>query len=169
MPLTPFHFGPTLLIGYPLRSRMDLVTFLMASVITDVRAILVFFGILSGPLHGMLHNTYLGSFAVALGFAGSVLLFSRRYPSIAQQISSRPESVAAVVLASVAGTWLHVTLDGFLHPDMQPFYPLAGNPLYHFGGIAWVIIYGLCILTFPVFMGMVGISAVWKRWQATDT
>lgn len=35
MPLTPFHSGPTLLFGYLLRRRMDLVTFLVASVILD--------------------------------------------------------------------------------------------------------------------------------------
>lgn len=127
MPFTPFHFGPALLIGYPLRQRLDLATFLIANVIVDVRAMLVFFGVLSGPLHGPLH-TYLGAFVLALVLAGSVLLVARRYPLLAQQVSSRPESVTAVSLASVSGTWLAVTLDAVLYPDMQPFYPLVGNP-----------------------------------------
>lgn len=160
MPLTPFHFGPSLLAGYPLRRRMDLVTFLVASVILDVRAILVFFEVLPGPLHGPLHNTYLGALAVALVFAGGVLLVSRRVPSIAQQVSSRPESVRPVVFASVAGTWSHVTLDAFMHPGMQPFYPLSGNPLY--GLIDPFFIYGLCALAFVVFAGIVGIDAIQK-------
>lgn len=163
MPLTPFHFGPSLLFGYLLRRRMDLVTFLVASVILDVRATLVFFGVLSGPLHGPLHNTYLGAFAVALVFAGGVFLFSRRFPSIAQWISSRPESARAVTLASVSGTWLHVTLDAITHAGMQPFYPLAGNPLY--GLIGFFTIYGLCVLAFVVFVGVTGISAIRKRWK----
>lgn len=123
MPFTPFHFGPGFLFGYPLRRRMDFVTFLIANVIVDVRATLVFFGFLSGPLHGPLH-TYLGAFVLALVLSGSVLLFFRRFPEIAQRISSRPGSVAAVVLASIAGTWLHVTLDAILYPAMEPFYPL---------------------------------------------
>lgn len=170
MPLTPFHFGPALLFGYPLRRRMDLVTFLLANVITDVRAVLVFFDVLSGPLHGLLHNSYLGAFAVALVLAGSVLVFSHHFPEIAQQVSSQPESVKAVVLASVAGAWLHTTLDAFTHPDMQPFYPLTGNPFYALIGdltiAESVIIYGLCTLAFLISVGMISFSAAWKLWQA---
>jgi membrane-bound metal-dependent hydrolase YbcI (DUF457 family) len=164
MPFTPFHFGPALLVGFPLRRYMDFVTFLIANVIVDVRATLVFFGILSGPLHGPLH-TYLGAFVLALILAGSVLLFSHRYPSIAQQMSSRPDSVSAVVFASVAGTWLHVTLDAILYPEMQPFYPLSGNPWYDLATSA--MIYGLCAFAFLVGAGATGISAVWRRWQTT--
>ena len=140
MPFTPFHFGPALLFGYSLRRRMNLVTFLIANVITDVRATLVFFGVLAGPLHGSLHNTYLGAFAVALVFAGGVLLFSRQFPRLAQRMSSQSESAKAVVLASVSGTWLHTTFDAFLHPDMQPFYPLSGNP---------ALLKSYCLDTFP--------------------
>ncbi|MFH5802136.1 DUF4184 family protein [Haladaptatus sp. CMAA 1911] len=156
MPLTPFHFGPTLLFGYPLRRRLDLGTFLVASVILDVRAILVFFGILSGPQHGLLHNTLLGAFAVAVVFAGCVLLFARQFPWVANHVSSRPESALCVLLASVAGTWSHVILDAFTHPEMQLFYPLPGNPLY--GLIDPFTIYGLCALSFLLFMGFVGIT-----------
>jgi membrane-bound metal-dependent hydrolase YbcI (DUF457 family) len=163
MPLTPFHFGPALFIGYPLRRRLDLMTFLIAAVITDVRAVLVFFDVLSGPMHGLLHNTYLGSFAVALVLAGSVLLFARRFPAIAHQVSSRPESVSAVVGASVAGTWLHVTLDAFMHVNMQPFYPLAGNPF--FNAVSRLDLYVVCLLAFLPFVGYIGLSAIWKRWQ----
>lgn len=152
MPLTPFHFGPILLFGYLLRRRMDLVTFLIASVILDVRASLVFFGILPGPNHGLFHNTYLGALVVALGFAGCVLLFFRQFPSIAQKLSTRPESVKYITIASVAGTWSHVTLDAFTHSEMQPFYPLAGNPLYHL--ISPFLVYGLCMLAFLVFAGI---------------
>lgn len=172
MPFTPFHFGPALLVGYPLRRRIDFGTFLLANVITDVRATLVFFDVLSAPRHGMVHNSYLGAFVVALGLAGSVLLFARQYPTTAHEISSRPESVTAVTLASVAGTWLHTTLDAFHHPDMQPFYPLPGNPLYELTSYLTfsedVLVYGGCALAFLLAGGLIGISAVWKRWQATS-
>lgn len=158
MPLTPFHFGPTLLFGYLLRRRIDLVTFLIASVILDVRAMLVFFDLLPEPLHGPFHNTYLGALVVALGFAGCVLLFSRRFPSIVQKISTKPESVKSVTLASVAGTWLHVTLDAFGHSGMQPFYPFSGNPLYRL--IDPFLVYGLCMLAFLVFAGIIAVSTL---------
>ena len=158
MPFTPFHFGPTLLFGYPLRRRLDFGTFLIASVILDVRAVLVFFGIISGPNHGPLHNTLLGAFAVALVFAGIVVLCSRQFPWVAQHVRSRPESISCVVLASVAGTWSHVILDASTHPNLQPFYPLSGNPLY--GLIGPLTIYALCALSFLLFIGLVGITSI---------
>jgi membrane-bound metal-dependent hydrolase YbcI (DUF457 family) len=164
MPFTPFHFGPGLLFGFPLRRRMDFVTFLIANVIVDVRATLVYFGFLSGPLHGPLH-TYLGAFVLALVLAGSVLLFSRRFPSIAQRVSSRPRSLTAVGLASIAGTWSHVTLDAILYPAMQPFYPISGNPWY--GLTSLFVIYGLCVLAFLIGGGVTGISIIWNRWRAS--
>jgi membrane-bound metal-dependent hydrolase YbcI (DUF457 family) len=160
MPFTPFHFGPGFLFGFPLRRRMDFATFLIANVIVDVRATLVFFGVLSGPLHGPLH-TYLGASVLAFVLSGSVLLFSRRFPSIAQQVSSRPESVTAVTLASIAGTWLAVTLDAILYPEMQPFYPLSGNPWY--GLTSYFVIYGLCALAFLIGIGITGASLFWKQ------
>lgn len=166
MPFTPFHFGPGFLFGYPLRRRMDFVTFLVANVIVDMRATLVFFGVLSGPLHGPLH-TYLGAFVLALVLAGGVLLVSRRFPGIAQRMSSRPESVTAVALASIAGTWLHVTLDAILYPAMQPFYPLSGNPWY--GLASYFVIYGLCAFAFLIGVSVTGVSVVRKRWRATGT
>lgn len=166
MPFTPFHFGPGFLFGYPLRRRMDFLTFLIANVVVDLRATIVFFGFLSGPLHGPLH-TYLGALALAFVLAGSVLLFSRRFPTVAQLVSSRPESRLPVVLASIAGTWLAVTLDAILYPEMQPFYPLSGNPWY--GLASSFTIYGLCALAFLIGASATGISVVWKRWQATDT
>lgn len=173
MPVTPFHLGPALLIGYPLRRRMDFATFLIANVITDVHAALVFFGILSGPLHGLLHNTYLGAGAVALVLAGVILLFYQHSPEIAQEVGSRPESVKAVVLASIAGTWLHTTLDAFTHRGMQPFYPLPRNPMYALTGdlgvAEGIIIHGLCTLAFLIFVVGFGISTLWKRWRATST
>lgn len=65
MPLTPFHFGPALLLEYLLRRRIDFGTFLLANVITDVRAMLVFFGVLPELLHGPFHQTYLGALPAA--------------------------------------------------------------------------------------------------------
>lgn len=118
-----------------------------------MRATLVFFDVLSGPLHGPIHNSYLGAFGVALGLAGSALLFTRQYPTTVHEISSRSESVTAVTLASVAGTWLHTTLDAIHHPDMPPFYPLPGNPLYELTSYLTfsedVFVYGGCARISP--------------------
>lgn len=153
MPFTPFHFGPALLFGVPLRRRLDFVTFLVGNVIVDVRATLVFFGILSGRLHGPLH-TYLGATLLAGVLASGVLACARWAPDVMDRISSRPDSVGAVLLASVTGTWLHVTLDSVLYLDIRPFAPLSINPLY--GMTSMIVIYAGCVLA----LGLGGVASL---------
>ncbi len=164
VPFTPFHFGPGLLVGVPLRRRLDPVTFLVANVLVDVRATLVFFNIRSGPLHGPLH-TYLGALGLAVILTGSVLVVTQRIPNTTQWTGYRPASVTAVALASVAGTWLHVTLDAILYSDMQPLYPVLGNPLYGLTGT--LTIYGAC--TLALFLGAIAsVPPLWRRWRASS-
>ncbi|UPM43689.1 hypothetical protein [Halocatena salina] len=159
MPFTPFHFGPALLFGVPLRRRLDFVTFLVANVIVDVRTTFVFFGILSGRLHGPLH-TYLGATLLAGVLAGGVLICARLVPSVMDRIRSRPDSVGAVLLASVTGTWIHVTLDSVLYLDIQPFAPLSTNPLY--GTISTGAIYAGCV--FALGLGGVASLLMLRNW-----
>lgn len=160
MPFTPFHFGPALLFGVPFRRRLDFVTFLVGNVIVDVRATLVFFGMLSGPLHGPLH-TYLGATLLAGVLAVGVHVCARWLPDVVGTLSSRPDSVGAVVAASVMGAWLHVTLDAILYPEMQPLTPLSGNPLY--GTTSVGVVYGGCVLA----LGLGGVASlpVLRNWM----
>lgn len=164
MPFTPFHFGPALLFGVPLRRRLDFITFLIGNVIVDVRATLVFFGVLSGRLHGPLH-TYLGASILAGVLAGGVLACARWAPGVMYKVSSRPDSVGAVLLASLTGTWLHVTLDSILYTDIRPLAPLTVNPLY--GVTSMGVVYAGCMLA----LGLGGIASLptLHRWlSATD-
>ncbi|RRJ32972.1 hypothetical protein [Halocatena pleomorpha] len=159
MPFTPFHFGPALLFGVPLRRRLDFVTFLIANVIVDSRATLVFFDVLSGRIHGPLH-TYLGATLLAGVLAGGVIVCARWRPAVMDRISSRPGSVGAVLLASVTGTWLHVTLDSILYTDIQPFAPLSINPLY--GTTSMLSIYAGCV--FALGLGVVASLPTLHNW-----
>lgn len=67
MPVTPFHFGPALLLGYLLRRRLDLGTFLIANISTDMRAVLVFFGVFPEPLYGSIDWWNIDSYGAVLG------------------------------------------------------------------------------------------------------
>jgi membrane-bound metal-dependent hydrolase YbcI (DUF457 family) len=44
--------------------------------------------------------------------------------------------------AGVLGAWLHVLLDALLYAEMNPFYPLATNPLH--GYVSAPVLYALC-------------------------
>jgi len=37
-----------------------------------------------------------------------------------------------MVLGGAAGAWMHVFIDALYHYDVQPFWPMTTNPLFHF-------------------------------------
>lgn len=144
MPFTPFHVGPSLLVGVPARRYLDLPTFVAANLVVDVRATLVFFGLLDGPLHGPLH-TYAGATVVAGVLAAAAVAVHRRWPDLVAEVSATPGNALAVALAALLGTWLHVSLDAVLYTDVSPLWPLAGNPLLGLTGP--FVVYAGCVLS----------------------
>ena len=70
MPFTPFHLGPALGFGLPLRNYLHVPTFLVASILVDVEPFVVLSLGLDYPLHGYLH-TFIVAFilGLALGYA----------------------------------------------------------------------------------------------------
>ena len=54
-----------------------------------------------------------------------------------------------IISASLIGTYSHVLLDSFLYSEMNPFFPLLGNPFLGLLGFGFV--YNLCVV-----LGLVG-------------
>jgi hypothetical protein len=74
MPFTPFHLGPALDIGFPLRKWLHVPTFIVANVMLDVEPFMVLLYGLSYPLHGYLHTFLLSFFGgLLLGYAVFIL------------------------------------------------------------------------------------------------
>jgi hypothetical protein len=162
MPLTPFHLGPALLLGVLWDRRLDLPTLLAGSVVIDVRAALVVFGPLDGPIHGIF-TTFAGAAAVALALTACVLALPASVQPLLDIGRLAPTDESIPVLAgALAGTYSHVVLDSLLYSDAQPFFPLAGNPL-HQTGVILLPVYGGCLIA-----GLLGIAGFGVRWwQAT--
>lgn len=146
MPFTPFHLGPALLFGLLLRRKIDLPTFVVTSLLVDVRTVLVFFGFLSGPLHSFVH-TFAFSTVLGLGLAG-VMYFVRNYTNRVMKVFKLKESsrVKSFVLAGLGGVWVHVLLDSFLYIDITPFAPIETNPLL--GYFSSSTVYLFCTVAF---------------------
>ncbi|MFB6214175.1 MAG: hypothetical protein ABEJ07_06485 [Candidatus Nanohaloarchaea archaeon] len=129
MPFTRFHFGPAILIGLLLLDYIDFPTFVAANVIVDWRATLVFFGVIDGPLHSW-PSTYPGALLSAV-LLGSVMLYLR--PALAGHLREagikQETSNLKIFAGAIAGVLLHVTLDAFHHPDIQPFLVDGFRPL----------------------------------------
>lgn len=141
MPFTPFHLGPGLLLGVLLYRHLNLGTVLAASIAVDLRTVLVFFGVLDGPLHGALHTFAL---APVTGIAASAALYKARErlrPVYEAFHLETGDPWNANALAGVVGSWVHVLLDSFLYTDM-PLVVFSGNPFL--GTLGVLEVYGLC-------------------------
>jgi membrane-bound metal-dependent hydrolase YbcI (DUF457 family) len=152
MPFTPFHLGPALGLGLPLRKHVHVPTFIVANVILDVEPFLVLQFGLNYPLHGYLHTFLVSLFVgLLLGYAMFILeRFAHPFYKILLLETSSSLNLKSFLLSGALGTGLHVLLDSPLYADIQPFYPLTTNPLYN-PALA-IEVYSMC-----VWMGIFGI------------
>ncbi|ABL78936.1 hypothetical protein [Thermofilum pendens] len=132
MPFTPFHLGPALAVGLPLRERIHAPTFILASIAVDVEPLVVLVLGLDYPLHGYLH-TFAG--AALLGLCLGLLMHATEKVlgnawKRALLEGSRSVGFEGFAVAGILGCTVHVLLDSPLYPDIRPLYPYAANPLY---------------------------------------
>ena len=159
MPFTPFHLGPTFLVGMISRQRINLVAILLASIIVDIRAIYCFFT-QSYPLHGPLH-TYLGASSLCF-FLIIGIYISRKYLKNLSKVFNIEEdySLQSIVLGTILGAWSHVLLDSFLYPEMSPLWPIEGNPFLGLIPSSWI--YFFCAISFMIG-GLLYVDKHYKR------
>lgn len=146
MPLTPFHLGIGLFVGFVFYRWLDFPTLCIATIIVDTRAILIVFGPLEGSLHGPLHTVLGGTF---LACALAVVMFATK-PAWNQVCAlvglAQKRSAYRIGAASLIGVYSHLILDAMMHADMQPLYPFSVNPLL--GLVSTSDIYLVCFLGF---------------------
>ena len=115
MPVTPFHFGPGLLLKAAAPRHFSLGAFVAANVAIDLES--GYFLLTGGwPVHRALHTFLLATLAgVAAGWLVHRLARRRLGPAL---------------LGGVLGGSTHALMDGIMHADMNPLRPFAdGNPL----------------------------------------
>ena len=138
MPITPFHFGPGLLLKALAPRGISFTAFAAANVAIDVESVV---NLLAGryPVHALLHTfpaALAVGFAAGLGVAGLGRLV-RRWP--AAEVGLRP-----ALWGGALGGLTHPLLDGVMHPDIRPFLPVsAENPLL--GALDLGLLHSLCV------------------------
>jgi len=148
MPFTPYHFGPAILIGVIFFPFIDFTTVVVASVILDLEPLAVILLDLQMPLHAFFH-TYAGATIVSIILAIGIYPFRKYLNEIVAFFGLRQKSsFHHIIPASFIGTYSHVLLDSFLYTEMNPFFPLIGNPF--FGLLSSGVVYSLCI-AFAIF------------------
>jgi len=129
---------------------------MIASVIIDLEPLAVIFLNLPIPLHGFFHS-YLGASITALVLSVFVNPFRKYLNKIVSLFGlHQSSSFRHIIASSLIGTYSHVLLDSFLYIEMNPFFPILGNP---FTGI---FLDG-AVYTFCVIAGLVGFFAYMLR------
>jgi len=115
----------------------------VANVIVDLEPFLVLVLGLNYPLHEYLHTYLIGSLvALTLYF---IMVQVRPFLDSIMKLFGLEQSGGkkSIVLASIFGIWLHITLDSTLYMDIQPLFPIGLNPFY-IGLEAIELVYDLC-------------------------
>ena len=116
MPVTPLHFGLMAPINHTKPKKVSNLTFVLINIWIDMAAIFeVFTGISIGPWHDPDLHSFVGASIVATILSLLFLVSKNRM---------------AYIYGAFLGAWSHILLDMLCHPEMQPFYPLEGNPFY---------------------------------------
>lgn len=166
MPVTPFHFGPGLLIKAAAPRIFSFRVFVLANIIIDAEA---FFFILinQGPFHRFLH-TYLGSTIVAILciLIGKPMCYwltgvwNKLFQGLSIVNGEIPKT--ALISASFLGSYSQVFLDSIMHGDVKPFAPFFDSN--HFlQALNYVQLHLVCALT-----GLVGIIIYFFRGFKTN-
>jgi len=128
---------------------VNLPAILLASIIVDVRAVYlaIFLGDWSN-LHGFFH-TFVGATTLGLLTIVLVWLFRRPLSTLSKTMKIEQDySLNSIVAGSLIGVWGHIILDGYMHMDMNPFWPFyEGNPMYG-GMLAGFEFLFICVLGF---------------------
>jgi hypothetical protein len=153
MPITPFHFGPAVIVKTLAPQKFSLLSFGLSQFIIDLEP-LYYMSQGQWPIHRFFH-TYLGATLVAIVVVlfGKPLceallrLWNYRHRNASQQwlIVVPKISFTAATTGAMFGAYSHVFLDSIMHSDIRPLAPLAeGNSLLYLVSIGHLHI--VCVL-----------------------
>ena len=128
MPVTPFHFGPGLLLKGVVPRWCSWTAFVASNVVIDIESA---YYLMHGewPVHRRLH-TFVGAGLVGVGVALLLIAARRVLPKLRARIGAELAPVG-IVVGAMAGALTHPVLDGIMHDDIEPLRPWsANNPLH---------------------------------------
>lgn len=159
MPFTPFHVGPAVFIK-ALYRKFSLTMFVFSQIVMDCEP-LYFMLRDEFPVHRLFH-TFLGCNIVVLISVSIGMPFCNLALRILQL---EKMMLKQAFIGAAVGAYSHVILDGLMHRDMQPFWPLIeGNPML--GYVYGKTIYDFCLMCVAAG-GTVFILKKLKTWAKT--
>ena len=123
MPFTPYHFGPSGVVGLIFRKWIDVPVFVLANVIIDIEVLLIMVLRLGHPYHRYCHTLLIGAAVGAIwGMAAYPLrdLFKKMMHTL--RLSYEP-SFWKMAISGMLGACMHVLMDGVYHGNARVFWP----------------------------------------------
>ncbi|MBA7671128.1 hypothetical protein ES703_79279 [subsurface metagenome] len=154
------------MIGLILLYYIDFPTFLIASVIVDVEPIIVILFDLDYPLHGFCHS-FLGGTIIAFLLAAVMSKIRKPLSPLLSFFKLDQEiSFKKILVAALAGVYIHILFDAPIYTDIQPLFPLDFNPFYYSTVLPGFTETMICVLC---FMGAVPVYLIIliQAWRAS--
>lgn len=144
VPVTPFHFGPGTLVKAIFPHGMSLTAFVLSQIAIDLES---GYHLLCGdwPVHREVHS-FLGASVVGLLTGAAVWVAARRLRSSDPAIAQAEIGMIPALVGGLIGGLSHPILDGIMHPDLRPFWPLSSaNPFL--GILDLGVLHLLCVVS----------------------
>jgi membrane-bound metal-dependent hydrolase YbcI (DUF457 family) len=162
MPVTPFHFGVGLALKGLKPEQVSLIAFAASQVVIDLESGYYLFIAREWPVHRWAHS-FVG--AALLGLLTAVVC-ARVLPAVSRVLPWVPTSEMrgqSCIVGGLLGGLSHTVLDGVMHTDVVPFFPVAaGNPLL--GALSLGALHLLCVGS-----GLLGLVLLATRWSVNTT
>jgi len=167
MPYTPLHIGPGILIGLPLKDKVDLPVLILVNIVIDIEPLLIGLYWPWYYAHAYYHTFLVGSL---LGVMSGLIAYPGRGAlGRLMKMLHLPYSpdLKKMILSGVLGVWLHIFVDSLAEPSIRPFFPAKFNPYY--GLISLSITRLICSLSFiPAVLLYVYYCRRYKRSDARE-
>lgn len=162
MPVTPFHFGPMLLLKGIAPRWTSLTAFAVSQAAIDAESasnMLLDRWPVHGPLHTFHYGVPLAAWAGLLTFVAIRYVAKRRSDQALWGLEGETGALPCL-LGGMFGGASHVVLDAVMHADCTPFAPhSSANSLLR--GLSLFELHALCVAT-----GLAGLAALLLRGRA---
>ena len=121
MPFTPFHLGAGIAFKAIGKERFSFMVFGGSQVLIDIEPgvrMILGTSLLHGPTHTLLGALLIGIIASVIGKPISLFVLSILH------IPHQGMTWKAAAYGAFGGTLSHLVLDGMMHADMLPWFPL---------------------------------------------
>lgn len=152
MPLTPFHIGPTGLLGLIFKKYFDIFSLVISNVIVDLEPIIVIVFNLNYPIHGFFHS-FIGCSIILIILSILIYLNRKKVEKFLLKFKIKETlSFRKIFISSLIGIYSHIILDSFLYQDIKPFYPSSFNPFLNlFSFLEIYLITGITLVLLLIF------------------